>query len=81
MSFFLLATTPRQAQGATQPPIQWVLGALTPGIKGPGREVDHLPPASAEVKNGWSYTSTPPIRLHGVVRNTFYHQLPTTERI
>jgi hypothetical protein len=22
---------------------------------------------SAEVKNAWSYTSTPPIRLHGVV--------------
>jgi hypothetical protein len=34
----------------TQPPIQWVPGALSPGVKRPGREVDHSPPASAEVK-------------------------------
>jgi hypothetical protein len=33
----------------------------------PGREADHSRPSSAEVKNAWSYTSTPPIRLHGVV--------------
>jgi len=32
-----------------------------------GREADHLPPSSAEVKSAWSYTSTPPTRLHGVV--------------
>jgi hypothetical protein len=25
------------------------------------------PPSGAEVKNTWSYTSAPPIRLHGVV--------------
>jgi len=31
------------------PPIQWVLGALYPGIKRPGREADHLPPSSSEV--------------------------------
>jgi hypothetical protein len=24
-------------------------------------------PSSAEVKNAWNYTSTPPIRFHGVV--------------
>jgi len=24
------------------------------------RDVDHSPPFSAEVKNEWSYTSTPP---------------------
>jgi hypothetical protein len=30
-------------------------------------EADHSPPSSAEVKNAWSYTSTPPVRLHGVV--------------
>jgi hypothetical protein len=37
------------------------------GVKRPGREVYHSPPSSAEVKNAWSYTFTPPIRLHGVV--------------
>jgi hypothetical protein len=33
----------------------------------PGGEADQSPPSSAEVKNAWSYTSTPPIRLHVVV--------------
>jgi hypothetical protein len=42
----------------TQPPIQWVAGALSLGVKRPGREVNHSPPSSAEVKNEWSYTST-----------------------
>jgi hypothetical protein len=45
--------------GPTQPSIQGVSGALSLGIKRPGREADHPPPASAEVKNAWSYTSTP----------------------
>jgi hypothetical protein len=30
-------------------------------------EADHSPQSSAEIKNAWSYTSTPPIRHHGVV--------------
>jgi hypothetical protein len=29
------------------------------GVKRPRREADHSPPSSAEVKNAWSYTSTP----------------------
>ena len=33
-----------------------------------GVQVDHLPPSSAEVKIEWSYTSAPPVRLHGVYR-------------
>jgi hypothetical protein len=36
-------------------------------VKRPGREADHSPLSSAEVKNEWSYTSTPPKRPHGVV--------------
>jgi len=42
----------------TQPPIQWVHGDLSPGLKRPGREADHSPPSIAEVENAWSYTST-----------------------
>jgi len=45
----------------------WVPGALTPGVKRPGCEADLLPPSSAEVKNAWSYTSSPPVSLQGVV--------------
>jgi hypothetical protein len=29
------------------------------GVKRPERKADHSPPSSAEVKNAWSYTSTP----------------------
>jgi len=32
-------------------------------------EADHLPPRSAELKNAWSYSSTSPKRLHGVMLN------------
>jgi hypothetical protein len=53
--------------GLTEPPIQWAPGALSLGVKRPGREADHSLPSSAEVKNEWSYTSISPIRLHGVV--------------
>jgi hypothetical protein len=47
---------------AYSPTFQWV-----PGIRRSGFEVHNLPPYSGEDKNVWSYTSTPPIRLHGVV--------------
>jgi hypothetical protein len=49
----------RPALGPTQPPIQWVLGALSPGVKRQGREAGHSPPTSVEVKKTWIYTSTP----------------------
>jgi hypothetical protein len=64
---FLLTTSSKPALGPTQPHIHWVPGTLSLGVKQPGREADHLPPSSTEVKNAWNYTSTPPIRLHGVV--------------
>jgi hypothetical protein len=67
LGILLFTTASIPALGPTQPPIQWVPGALSLGIMWPAREVDHSPPSSAEVKNVWTYTSTPPIRLHGVV--------------
>jgi hypothetical protein len=42
-------------------------GALSPGVKRPGRKDNHSPPSSAEVKNAWSYVTTPPIHLHGLI--------------
>jgi hypothetical protein len=56
----------RPSMGPTQP-IQRVQGVLSLGVRRPEREADNSPPSSAEVKNAWNYTSTPPIRLHGVV--------------
>jgi hypothetical protein len=37
-----------------------ILGEVQILIQQPGREVDHSPPTTAEVKNKWIYTSTPP---------------------
>jgi hypothetical protein len=50
LRIFLFATMSRTALGPTQPPIQWVPGALSLGVKLPGHETDHSPPSSAEVK-------------------------------
>jgi hypothetical protein len=49
---FLSSTVFRLDLGPTQPPIQWVLGALSPGLKSLAREADYSPPSNAEVKNG-----------------------------
>jgi hypothetical protein len=50
LEIFLFTTASRTALGPTQPPIQGVPGALSLGVKRPGREADHSPPSSAEVK-------------------------------
>ena len=49
----------------TRPPLSGNQRSF-PGIQRPGREVNHSPSPSAEVKNEWSYTSTTPICFHGV---------------
>jgi hypothetical protein len=59
LGIFLFTTASGTALGLTQPPIQWVRGALSLGVKQSGREADHSPSPSAEVKNAWSYNSTP----------------------
>jgi hypothetical protein len=40
-----------------QPPIQWILEAISQGIQRHG--ADHPYPSSVDVKNAWSYTSIP----------------------
>jgi hypothetical protein len=52
--FFLFATASRPTLGLTQP-IQWAPGALTSGVKRPGRQANHLPPSIAKVNNAWNY--------------------------
>jgi hypothetical protein len=46
----IFSKSSRPHLGSTRPPIQWVLRAQ--------HEADHSPPASAEVKKMWIYTST-----------------------
>jgi hypothetical protein len=43
-------TASRKTLGPTQPPIHSVPKAFSLGVKRPGREADHSPPSSAEVK-------------------------------
>jgi hypothetical protein len=57
---FLFSTSSIPVLRPIKPLIQWVPGALSPGIKRPGRGADHSPPTSAEVKKMWIYISTPP---------------------
>jgi hypothetical protein len=56
---FRFSISSRPALGYTQPPIKWLPGALPRGVMRQGREADHSPPTSAEVKKMWIYTSTP----------------------
>jgi len=62
-----LTTTPGPTLGPTQPPIHWVTGALSLGVKWLGREADHLPLSIAKVKECAELYLHSPIRLHGVV--------------
>jgi hypothetical protein len=59
------------ALGPTQPSLQWVPG-FCPGLKHTGHEVVHSFPSSTELKNEWSYVSTPPTYLCGMDRDSLY---------
>jgi len=59
LDIFLFSTLSRQALGPTQPPIKRNPGVLSPWVKRQEREADYSHPSSVEVKNSWSYTSTP----------------------
>jgi hypothetical protein len=48
---FPLASVSRPALRPTQPPVQWVTGSIPEGNAQPGRDADHSPPSSTEVKN------------------------------
>jgi hypothetical protein len=54
--FIYYVTASRPALRPNQPPIQWVLGSLSAGIKRQGREADHSSPSIADVKNALSHT-------------------------
>lgn len=67
--FFPFSLSSKPTLGPTKPTLQCI-----PGIERPGREADHLP-SSAEVKNGWNYTSTHPVLLHGGLQSDLYFLL------
>jgi hypothetical protein len=57
---FQFSTWSRPALGPTQPPIQCVPEAFFPWVKRQGREADHSPLTSVDIKKTWICTSTPP---------------------
>jgi hypothetical protein len=58
---FLLASTPTLRP--THPPMQWVPCVESPEVKWQGRETDHLPSSSAEVKNRGAIPPLPDVIL------------------
>jgi len=56
----LLLAVSKPVLGRTQPLIKCVPGAPSPGVNRPKREAEHSPPSIGDVRNTWSYTSTPP---------------------
>lgn len=57
----------KPAPRLTQPPIHCVLGTLSPGLKQQqGSKATLSSPSTLNVKNVYSYASTPPICLHGM---------------
>jgi hypothetical protein len=54
-------------------PASYSVGAVDSSLetKRQGYEVDQSPPTSVEVKNEWSFTTTPPTCLHGVDMGNF----------
>jgi len=60
---------PDRVRGPPSLLFNWYLGSIS-GIKRTSCEFN--PPSSAGIKNEWSYTSIPPICLHGVDIDKFY---------
>jgi hypothetical protein len=78
LEFFLFDIVSRPALGPTQPPIQWVSGALSLEVKRPGREANHSPPSSAEFKECVELNLTPQYAFMAwcLVKHRDYFTLP-----
>jgi len=61
--FFFFSKMSHLVLGPNQLPIQLLLQFSPKGTAQLGREFDHSSPPSAEVKNEYSHTSTPPLCL------------------
>ena len=63
---YLFSEKSKPALETSQTTVQWTTGTLYFGVKRPGREVDHSPSTTVEVKNERNYNSSPYTRLHGI---------------
>jgi hypothetical protein len=58
--------------GPTQPPIQWGYRVSFPGVKRPGRGVNHPPYLALRLKEEQSYVSSAPLGLHDLYLGDLY---------
>ena len=72
--FYLFSEWSRLALGSTQPPVQWVQGVLSSGVKLSESGVDLSPASSTEAKRGWNYIPTP-LHRHGLHKDDCNLQL------
>jgi len=58
--------SPKTQTGSRTHPDSYSMGTgiLSWGVNRSEREVDDGPPSTSEAKNGWSYTSSPPVCLY-----------------
>jgi len=68
---FSLLQNVQDDSGAGPASCSFSAGVSFSKVKGPGRDAHHLSASTAEVKNEWSYTAFPPVRLHGADRDNF----------
>jgi hypothetical protein len=69
---FPVASVSRPTLRPTQPPVQWVLGVLSPGLKRDrGVTLTTHPYLVPRSRISRSYTCSPPKRLHGVWWDSF----------
>jgi hypothetical protein len=66
---FIFHTTSKPALRSTQPSIQWVFGAVSPGVKQLGAWSWPFTSIYYQGQEWWSYTFNPPIHVHGMVLN------------
>jgi len=72
---FSIPKMSRVALASMQPPTQFIPRAQSITAKQLGHEAIHLPPSHFNIKNEWSYTSTPSICCHGTDRGDFTFNL------
>jgi hypothetical protein len=72
LGIFLFTTASRTALWPTQPPIQWVPGALSLGEKRPAREADHSPPSSVEIIRHLDTISAMDLPIYFTLELNFY---------
>jgi hypothetical protein len=75
---FFLRHRVRTGSGAHPASYPMVTGGYLTGFKRPGRETDNSRTSSAEVKNAWSYASTPHVMARYLVKykDNFTFTLP-----